>query len=77
MTLQEKIDAIGAAIEDAVSAIGTATDGIRGDIQALKDQIANNQPPDFTALDASVAKLDAVKKALSDLDAENPTPPTP
>lgn len=60
MTLQEKIDGVTAAID-------TATTGIKADIQALKDAIANGQTVDFTALDAKVA-------ALAALDAENPAP---
>lgn len=63
LTNQEKINSITVAIN-------TATEGIRADIQALKDANAAGQVLDFTALDAKVA-------ALAALDAENPaTQPT-
>ncbi len=60
MTTQEKIDAIALQIE-------TATTAIRADIDALK---AANPTVDFSKLDSSVGKLEA-------LDAENPAPPVP
>lgn len=63
MTNQQKLDAIAAALDAAAA-------GLAADIQALKDQVANGQTLDFTAVDAKVA-------ALAALDADNPPPPTP
>lgn len=72
MTNQEKIDAMGAAVEAVAVSLKTSTDGIRADIQALKDQAAAGQTLDFTAVDRSTDKLRQAADALAELDAANP-----
>ncbi len=62
---QQKLDAVAAALQ-------TATDGIRADIQALKDQVAAGEPLDFAPLESHVARLSTAANALTNLDAENP-----
>ena len=68
MATQAQVDAIGAAITDAVTAITGALAGIRADIDALKAQ-AN---VDVGPLEAKVADVTAAAQALADLDTENP-----
>lgn len=77
MTNQQKLDAVGAAVESVSTALTSAATGIRADIQALKDANAAGEALDFTAVDQKVTNLQAAAKVLEDLDAENPpaTPP--
>lgn len=63
VTNQEKINAIGASLD-------AATNNIRGDIQRLKDQVANGETLDFGPLDRHLQQLEG-------LDAENPAPIPP
>jgi len=68
MATQEQVDALAAAVTDAVDKITAALAGIRADIDALKQQ-AN---VDVAPLEAKVAQAAAAAQALADLDAENP-----
>lgn len=54
-------------IGETVTSISEGHSTISEEIQALKDAIANNQPPDFTALDAAVADQTAAVGALGAL----------
>ena len=71
-TTQQKIDAIGAALDAAAT-------GLAADIQTLKDQLngANNGMTEAD-VNAALAPLEARAQALADLDAQNPpTEPPP
>lgn len=88
---QDKLDALAVRLtaigEEQAAAVAELTDGltgVRGDVQALKDAIANGQPADFSAVDAgldavqgSTDTLKAQADALAALDAENPAPEPP
>ena len=68
---QESIDQLTAALNGFRTDLGTALDGIQGDLDALK---AANPAVDTTALEASVASLAGVVQRAADIDAENPAP---
>lgn len=54
-------------IGDTLTSIAEGHSTISDEIQALKDQIAQGQNPDFSALDAAVADQTAAVGALSAL----------
>ena len=74
MTTQEKLDAVGDAIDAVATQLTTSTNGIRQDILDLKNA---NPVVDFSRLDAKVAAVTAAAAALAALDAENPAPLAP
>jgi hypothetical protein len=76
VTNQEKIDAIGTALDEIGTKLTTGLAGVAQDIQALKDQVAKGQTLDFTALETKVSSLQTAADALTSLDAENPPAPT-
>lgn len=72
MAAQDDVNAIAAQLSGVGDEISAGVDGIRADIQALKDAIAAGQPVDLTALEASVARVAAAGDAVRALDQENP-----
>lgn len=66
---QDRLDQLTATLNGVADRLTTGLDGVRGDLQALKDA---NPAVDFTALDASVARLSGEADALSALDTETP-----
>lgn len=70
MATQADINALNDRLSAASDSFTTGLQGVRDDIQALKDA---NPGVDTTALEASVARVEAGAAALSQLDAENPT----
>jgi hypothetical protein len=76
VTNQEKIDAIGTALEGVSGQLNTALTGLTADFAALKQQITDaNVPIDTSAVDEKVNRLRAAADALAALDAENPPKP--
>lgn len=91
MTAQQTIDGIAASlstVSDSLTETGAtlakADTEIVAEIQALKDQIANGQVVDFTALESKAAglttiatALSAAAKALDDLNQDPAAPVAP
>lgn len=69
MATQEDLDALNARVSAATEALNTGVANIRGDIETLK---AANPGVDTSALEASVAALEATTVDVGELDAENP-----
>ena len=81
--LHEKVDRLSQNqehLEQAVSDLGTALDGLAADfaaeVQALKDAQAGGQPLDFTSVDAVVARAQQMASdnapAAAPVDPANP-----
>jgi hypothetical protein len=78
MTQQEQLDAYAGRLDAVRTAVVNGTAGVRADIADLKAQIAAGTPAtelDFTAVEASVAALEASAPDLTELDGENPAAP--
>jgi hypothetical protein len=69
MATQEDVDALNDRVTAATEALNVGVANIRGDIETLK---AANPGVDTTALEASVAALEATTLDVGALDAENP-----
>ncbi len=72
--IERKVDAYMSANQERLDALdarlGTVAADIRGDIQALKDQVAAGEALDFGPIEARVGGLEG-------LAAENPAPVEP
>lgn len=80
MASQEDVNALAAR----VSAVGAqqvkAVGEVKTEVQALKDQLANQPVPvelDFTGLDAAVTAAEQGSQELDDLNPDAPVEPTP
>jgi hypothetical protein len=70
MTNQEELDARAARLEASNAGLRLDVQGLKQAVQDLKDAAAEGAPLDFSAIDAELAKSEA-------LDAETPAPETP
>jgi hypothetical protein len=70
---QAQLDAYAGQVGTYAAQVTAATDGIRGDIEAIK---AANPEVDTTALEARLAELGTAAGGLQGLDAENPPEPS-
>lgn len=74
MASQADIDNLAARVDAVGTAVSTGVSAIRQDIADIR---AANPAVDLTALEASVATLEASAQGVTDLDAEYPAEPTP
>jgi hypothetical protein len=75
---QATADALAANLNTVADQLGAGLTGLGTDIADLKAQIAAaGTPVDFTAVDASLARVQAAADALTQLDAETPAPAEP
>jgi hypothetical protein len=74
LATQEQVDQIAAQLDTSTAALSAGVQGLRSDIDALRQQVGDQV--DLTPLQTRADALAAAVQTLSDLDAENP-PPTP
>lgn len=80
VTNQDELNTRADRLGVVVDTINTGVVGLRGDVQALKDQIAAGTAPenlDFTAIDARLDAVDTATSGLTELDSETPAPTDP
>jgi ABC-type transporter Mla subunit MlaD len=66
--LTARVEVLATRAEKVAAEVLAATNAAAAEIQALKDQIAQGQNPDFTALEAALARAEAAVGATDDVN---------
>lgn len=78
-SIMSQISQFAEAVNASFDRIGTAVEGVSGDVQALKDEIAKLQtdPADTAALEAVKERAETIATGLEALDALTTPPAAP